>query len=360
MTSDAITQLSEPVVAAKKPCLVTLKKGRRYMWCTCGLSQKQPFCDGAHKGTGMEPLIFKAEADESVLLCACKQTRSGPYCDGAHNNLDDTYADASDEEIALMAGAGEAPRDGGAFGKALLDGGAYVLSRDPASAERHGTLSVQSLISSADGAEHLSAVSFDAEVGVSPWQRRSASDTVLFVTKGEGRVNIEGQLFDVTPEVGVYIKASECFRFESETNMTIIAAVCPEVDAVEWPDAPTGTFDARQPKRCVAIDPAKAQMMADRFYQVMVDSEVGSREVTQFVGEVPKSRAAMHRHLYEEAIVILSGEGMMWTGELRAPVKPGDIIFLPHRQGHSLECTSESGMRLMGVFYPAGSPAINY
>lgn len=360
MTSEVDTQLSEPVVAAKKPCLVTLKKGRRYMWCTCGLSQKQPFCDGAHKGTGMEPLIFKAEADESVLLCACKQTRSGPYCDGAHNNLDDTYADASDEEIALMAGAEEVPRDGGAFGKALLDGGAYVLSRNPASAKKHGTISVQSLISSADGAEHLSAISFDLEVGVSPWQKRAASDTVLFVIDGAGKVNVEGRLFDVAPEVGVYIKANECFRFESEIKMTIIAAVCPEAKAVEWPDNAVGAFDANHPERCVAVDHAKAEVMADRFYQVLVDSEIGSHEVTQFLGEVPKSRAAMHRHLYEEAIVILSGEGMMWTGELRAPVKQGDIIFLPHRQGHSLECTSESGMRLMGVFYPAGSPAINY
>ncbi len=360
MTSEADTQLTEPVVADKKPCLVTLKKGRRYMWCSCGLSKKQPFCDGAHKGTGMEPLIFKAEADESVLLCACKQTRSGPYCDGAHNNLDDTYAEASPEEIAMMAGAKEVSRSEGEYGKALLDGGAYVFTRNPASATKHGSLSVQSLISSADGAKHLSAVSFDVEPGISPWQQRRSSDTVLFVTEGEGNVNIEGRLFEVGPEVGVYIKAGESFRFETETNMTMITAVCPEADAVEWPEQTSNDFDDKHSERRVAVDPAKAQIMADRFYQVLVDGEIGSHEVTQFLGEVPKSRAAMHRHLYEEAIVILTGEGMMWTGELRAPVKSGDIIYLPHRQGHSLECTSESGMRLMGVFYPAGSPAINY
>ncbi len=85
-----------------------------------------------------------------------------------------------------------------------------------------------------------------------------------------------------------------------------------------------------------------------------------SNEVTQFIGQVPKSRAAMHRHLYEEAIVILTGEGKMWTGTKVADVKTGDVLFLPHRQGHSLECTDEDGMLLMGVFYPSGSPAINY
>lgn len=360
MTSEAVTELKEPVVADKKPCLVTLKKGRKYMWCTCGLSKKQPFCDFSHKGTGMEPLTFRAEADESVLLCACKQTRSGPYCDGSHNNLDDTYAEASEEEIASMAGAVEVPREEGAFGKAVLDGGAYVLTRNPEKAEQHGTLAVQTLISSEHGAKHLSAVSFDIEPGTSPWQRRNEADTVLFITHGEGQINIEGKLFKVGPEVGVYVKKGESFRFEAEVAMTAIVAVCPEAEAIDWPQEAEGTFDENLPERCVGVDPAKAQVMADRFFQILVDGEVGSYEVTQFLGEVPKSRAAMHRHLYEEAIVILSGEGMMWTGEYRAPVKTGDIIFLPRRQGHSLECTTESGMRLMGVFYPAGSPAINY
>jgi len=308
----------------------------------------------------MKPLMFTAEVNEGVLLCACKQTRSGPYCDGSHNNLDDTYSEADYEEIAQMAEAILVPRDNGAVGKALLDGGAYVLTRDLSLAEKHGTLSVQSLISSADGAKHISFLSFDVDAGVSPWQNRPVSDTVLFCTKGTGTVNVEGRQFEVGPDIGVYVKAGESFRFETEVSLMVYAAICPEAKIVSWPEEQAGTFDAALPKRCVGFDPVKAQIMADRFYQVLVDSDIGSQEVTQFIGEVPRSRAAMHRHLYEEVIVILSGEGMMWTGGLRAPVKPGDIIFLPRRQGHSLECLSESGMRLMGVFYPAGSPAINY
>jgi len=66
------------------------------------------------------------------------------------------------------------------------------------------------------------------------------------------------------------------------------------------------------------------------------------------------------RHLYEEAMVILSGEGVIWTENRHAPVAPDDVIYLPARQGHSLESTAHEGMRLMGVFYHAGSPAINY
>jgi quercetin dioxygenase-like cupin family protein len=60
------------------------------------------------------------------------------------------------------------------------------------------------------------------------------------------------------------------------------------------------------------------------------------------------------------ALFVLSGHAFLWTERTRAEVQPGDVIFLPRRQLHSLECTSDGGMRLVGVFFPAGSPAVNY
>ncbi|MCZ6830678.1 MAG: cupin domain-containing protein [Gammaproteobacteria bacterium] len=100
--------------------------------------------------------------------------------------------------------------------------------------------------------------------------------------------------------------------------------------------------------------------MADRFFQILVDKCIGSNVVTQFIGDVPKSKAAMHRHLYEESIVILKGSGFMWTEDLKTPVATGDVIFLPRKQIHSLECTDPDGMMLAGVIYPGDNPAINY
>ena len=32
----------------KNPYKVKVEKGKTYSWCACGLSQKQPFCDGSH------------------------------------------------------------------------------------------------------------------------------------------------------------------------------------------------------------------------------------------------------------------------------------------------------------------------
>ncbi|XP_029287971.1 uncharacterized protein LOC115008243 isoform X1 [Cottoperca gobio] len=77
---------SEPVIPSKKPFKVELIGGKRYSWCTCGQSKKQPFCDGAHKtrAQGLSPLRFVPEKDATVWLCGCKYTNNQPYCDGTH------------------------------------------------------------------------------------------------------------------------------------------------------------------------------------------------------------------------------------------------------------------------------------
>ena len=47
--------MTDPVVAQKAPFGVKVEEGKSYWWCACGLSKEQPFCDGSHKGTGIEP-----------------------------------------------------------------------------------------------------------------------------------------------------------------------------------------------------------------------------------------------------------------------------------------------------------------
>ncbi len=76
--------MSAPIIAAKEPIAVNLKKGGEYYFCTCGRSKNQPFCDGSHQGTGIAPKPFVAEADGEAYLCQCKHTANAPYCDGTH------------------------------------------------------------------------------------------------------------------------------------------------------------------------------------------------------------------------------------------------------------------------------------
>jgi CDGSH iron-sulfur domain-containing protein 3 len=77
-----------PRIAKCEPTMVTVEAGKTYAWCTCGLSEKQPFCDGGHKkiedGSFKSLKVEFTEAKE-VWLCNCKQTKNPPYCDGSHN-----------------------------------------------------------------------------------------------------------------------------------------------------------------------------------------------------------------------------------------------------------------------------------
>ena len=76
-----------PIVAKKGPYAVEVTQGKNYYWCACGRSKNQPFCDGSHQGTGLEPMAFTADKTGTVYLCGCKQSDNAPYCDGTHNTL---------------------------------------------------------------------------------------------------------------------------------------------------------------------------------------------------------------------------------------------------------------------------------
>lgn len=77
----------KPVAAAKSPAKVELTAGKTVYWCRCGRSQNQPFCDGSHKDTGLEPLAHTPEKTGPAVLCRCKATGRPPFCDGSHNRL---------------------------------------------------------------------------------------------------------------------------------------------------------------------------------------------------------------------------------------------------------------------------------
>jgi CDGSH iron-sulfur domain-containing protein 3 len=79
--------MAEPVIAQKSPIAVEVEAGKTYYWCTCGKSDKQPFCNGAHKGGEFAPMAWTAPESKTAYLCACKHTKNGPLCDGSHKAL---------------------------------------------------------------------------------------------------------------------------------------------------------------------------------------------------------------------------------------------------------------------------------
>ncbi|PHS18929.1 MAG: glutamate synthase [Kangiella sp.] len=77
--------MSNPVRVSDTPYIESVEAGKTYMWCACGKSSKQPFCDGSHAGTGMAPTIYKATETRNIMFCGCKQTKKAPICDGSHS-----------------------------------------------------------------------------------------------------------------------------------------------------------------------------------------------------------------------------------------------------------------------------------
>ena len=82
--------------------------------------------------------------------------------------------------------------------------------------------------------------------------------------------------------------------------------------------------------------------------------------MTQFTGNIRRSKAAPHRHLYEETLIFLRGEGVVWTEHAKAQAGAGDVLFLPRKELHSVQCTSDGGLDVVGVISPGDNPSISY
>jgi quercetin dioxygenase-like cupin family protein len=295
------------------------------------------------------------------LFCACKRTAGQPFCDGSHNRLSDTYEEAGEADDAAALLVDYTEQEGGAL-KAELDNGCYVIRVPDAALEQYGMMRLYPVIAAADGATQLSQYVATFARGKSPVLWYPGCDALLFVCSGKGIVSIGGHEFPVSAETGVCVKPGEALQITNDDAEPVLIniSVCPHCEIPEFLQEMPATFDTSVPDRVQGVDESKQEAMADRFFQVLIDGKSHGTPVTQFIGKIPQSRAAHHRHLYEETITILSGDGLMWTDESKARVQPGDTIFLPLKQAHSLECTSPDGMRLVGLFYPSMSPAINY
>lgn len=87
---ELIPQEGLPRIAECEPAGITVEPGKVYSWCSCGLSEKEPFCDNSHRN--VEGLPFRSvkvvfEKATEIWFCQCKQTKTPPFCDGTHKTL---------------------------------------------------------------------------------------------------------------------------------------------------------------------------------------------------------------------------------------------------------------------------------
>lgn len=174
---------------------------------------------------------------------------------------------------------------------------------------------------------------------------QSALSLRVLELHGQARFHSETHdevLYVLEENEGIHVPAGS--EFELQGDLTIISS-----------RTPSETQGPRPAASRVRLDDQPIQKTGDRWYRELIQGET-----TQFVGSIPPGRAPDHFHLYEEVICILGGSGVMRTGSKSAPVERGSCISLPSRQPHCLENTGRGELRLLGVFYPAGSPAVRY
>jgi mannose-6-phosphate isomerase-like protein (cupin superfamily) len=103
-----------------------------------------------------------------------------------------------------------------------------------------------------------------------------------------------------------------------------------------------------------ALEASPVERTGDREFRVLLSAGLS---ITQFAGLIPPGRAPEHHHTYDEVVHVLAGQGVVHLSGGQTEIGPGTSIYLPPYQPHCLENTGSEPLRVLGVFYPAGSPA---
>jgi mannose-6-phosphate isomerase-like protein (cupin superfamily) len=241
---------------------------------------------------------------------------------------------------------------------ANLEGGCRVVALKEGEPILDGALRVWKHFGRESGARAISLRVLELPAGKGASLRNEASDEVLYVISGVGSAVLNGREHTLSPDQGIYLPPSTTMDIAAVNTLTIVSSKCPD-DSSALEDYEAGSADQGQ-QLVVAMRERPVQRTGDRWYREVINADAGSTQVTQFVGGIPPGRAPDHFHEYEEVVVILDGTGVMWAGNSNAPIESGSCIFLPRRQVHCVENRGDGEMRLLGVFYPAGSPAVRY
>jgi mannose-6-phosphate isomerase-like protein (cupin superfamily) len=232
---------------------------------------------------------------------------------------------------------------------AILDGGCRVTGLKDGEPVVDGSLRIWKHFGTQAGTRAISLRVLELPAGERATLRNENSDEVLYVLSGSA-----SGTFALHPDTGVYLPPATSLDIAATEDLTLVSSRCPDDGATL-----AGYEPGSGKPFGVAMRDRPVQRTGDRWYREVINADAGSTQVTQFVGGIPPGRAPDHFHLYEEVIVILDGSGRMWAGQ-STPIETGSCIFLPHGQMHCVENRGDGEMRLLGVFYPAGSPAVRY
>jgi quercetin dioxygenase-like cupin family protein len=229
---------------------------------------------------------------------------------------------------------------------------AFVIDEadiEPARADGD-TASVRVTFDASNGCERLEQRVIRFAPGRSPDRTLAGRQEVLFVVDGVGELSLGGEPHTLEPETAAFIAPGETYSIETPgpDELVVLSVV---VAAGREPAAADRKVTVR------FADQPELEASSERSFRYLVNEDAGCYDVTQFLGVVQPSKAPFHSHPYDEIGYIVEGEGVAHVGGQPIPIKAGSCFHLPPEEVHCIENSGTGVMRILGVFYPSGSPA---
>jgi cysteine desulfurase family protein (TIGR01976 family) len=175
----------------------------------------------------------------------------------------------------------------------------------------------------------------------------AAGGELWFVLSGAGALTVDGADGpSLQPDRGLRIPPGATFLASADGQDL-------QLDVVSLP---AGGADEGPPAHA-DLAGCEVERTGDREFRVLFGPGRGCSVATQFVGEIPPSRAPVHSHPYDEVVLILAGTGVAHIGGSEHALEPGICLHLPPGLPHCLENPGPGTLRVLGVFHPADSPA---
>ena len=165
-----------------------------------------------------------------------------------------------------------------------------------------------------------------------------------YVISGSGELDADAAgAAGLRPGTAVWLPSSLGFRLRCQSDLEVLAIT-----------VQAGEAEAEPAMRVTTLQTRPVERTGDREFRVLLSEGLS---ITQFAGLIPPGRAPEHHHSYDEVVHVLAGRGVVHLAHGDAEIGPGTSIYLPPYQPHCLENTGTEPLQVLGVFYPAGSPA---
>jgi mannose-6-phosphate isomerase-like protein (cupin superfamily) len=238
-----------------------------------------------------------------------------------------------------------------------------VYSADDGRSSTLGTWTARTVISQTSGAQRITQTVSDYAPGISPAVVNPGAEEVLYVASGEGKCRINGFEYALSAGTAIFVPPGAVYSIENTRAETLrlISSCCPEDGRRQIVDGPLPTASGQAPRLLVHED-LRDDIRAgqDRLFRYLVYTDLGCKQITQFAGWIPPSKAPVHYHTYEEGIFILEGHGIVHTDDDSCEFGAGSSIYFPIGVHHCVENPGTSTIKLLGAFYPSGSPGEAY